>query len=268
MLAKDAPAAFSDKDWIFEIKWDGFRAISYIDHTFSVKSRNEKELKYNFPELNRTDPTAQEHSGGRRNRRHEAKANPTSKRCWNAAKPFQTREIERRTKRSPATYIVFDILEKDGKPLTNAAPDGTQKNPERIPQPKEETCSSPTSSRKKAKPTTVWSWKRAWKAWWLREKTACYEEGLRTGSWLKIKKLKTCDCVIFGYREAKKSGAKTFGSLVLGFMTARENPFTWATSAQASLKQMLEYLMDKFEKLKVTAETPFNVEAGGKGDLA
>ena len=51
MLAKEAPDAFTDKDWIFEIKWDGFRAISYIDEEFSVKSRNEKELKYNFPEL-------------------------------------------------------------------------------------------------------------------------------------------------------------------------------------------------------------------------
>ena len=51
MLAKVAADAFTDKDWIFEIKWDGFRAISYIDETFSVKSRNEKELKYNFPEL-------------------------------------------------------------------------------------------------------------------------------------------------------------------------------------------------------------------------
>ena len=51
MLAKDAPGAFSDKDWVFEIKWDGFRAISYINQSLSVKSRNEKELKYNFPEL-------------------------------------------------------------------------------------------------------------------------------------------------------------------------------------------------------------------------
>ena len=30
MLAKVADKAFTDKDWIFEIKWDGFRAISYM----------------------------------------------------------------------------------------------------------------------------------------------------------------------------------------------------------------------------------------------
>ena len=51
MLAREAENAFSDKDWIFEIKWDGFRAIAYVDEELSFKSRNGKELKYNFPEL-------------------------------------------------------------------------------------------------------------------------------------------------------------------------------------------------------------------------
>jgi bifunctional non-homologous end joining protein LigD len=39
------------KDWIFEIKWDGFRAIAYVDDNFTVQSRNAKELKHFFPEL-------------------------------------------------------------------------------------------------------------------------------------------------------------------------------------------------------------------------
>ncbi|HYB92680.1 MAG TPA: hypothetical protein VED00_00835, partial [archaeon] len=51
MLAKNADAPFNSKDWIFEIKWDGIRAISYINKSLSLKSRNGKELKHNFPEL-------------------------------------------------------------------------------------------------------------------------------------------------------------------------------------------------------------------------
>ena len=50
MLALPAPKPFSNKDWIFEIKWDGFRAIAYVDEEFSLKSRNGKELKNNFPD--------------------------------------------------------------------------------------------------------------------------------------------------------------------------------------------------------------------------
>ena len=41
MLAKVAEEAFSDKDWFFEVKWDGFRAIAYVEEPFSLKSRNE-----------------------------------------------------------------------------------------------------------------------------------------------------------------------------------------------------------------------------------
>ena len=51
MLALAAKKAFTDKDWIFEIKWDGFRAIAYVEEPFSLRSRNGKELKQNFPEL-------------------------------------------------------------------------------------------------------------------------------------------------------------------------------------------------------------------------
>ena len=46
MLARDAPAPFNSKDWIFEIKWDGIRAISYVNDGLSILSRNGKELFY------------------------------------------------------------------------------------------------------------------------------------------------------------------------------------------------------------------------------
>ncbi len=34
MLAKPVSKPFSGKDWIFESKWDGFRAIAYIRDSF------------------------------------------------------------------------------------------------------------------------------------------------------------------------------------------------------------------------------------------
>jgi len=51
MLAKSTSKPFSGKDWIFELKWDGFRAIAYVDDFFTIQSRNAKELKHFFPEL-------------------------------------------------------------------------------------------------------------------------------------------------------------------------------------------------------------------------
>jgi len=51
MLAKSADDPFSGDDWLFEIKWDGIRAIVYVDKELSIMSRNGKELTGNFPEL-------------------------------------------------------------------------------------------------------------------------------------------------------------------------------------------------------------------------
>jgi len=51
MLARLAHKPFSSSAWLFEIKWDGFRAIAYVNETVSVRSRNGKELTQVFPEL-------------------------------------------------------------------------------------------------------------------------------------------------------------------------------------------------------------------------
>ena len=57
-----------------------------------------------------------------------------------------------------------------------------------------------------------------------KRKDSEYEEGLRTGSWLKIKKLKTCDCVIFGYTRGQPIKSKTFGALLLGVYDKEGKP--------------------------------------------
>jgi ATP-dependent DNA ligase len=51
MLARESEASFSSKDWLFEVKWDGVRAVSYIDSKLSIRTRNQKELLNKFPEL-------------------------------------------------------------------------------------------------------------------------------------------------------------------------------------------------------------------------
>jgi bifunctional non-homologous end joining protein LigD len=41
-----APAAFSHPDWLFEIKWDGFRCIAHVEHgRCKLVSRNGNEFK-------------------------------------------------------------------------------------------------------------------------------------------------------------------------------------------------------------------------------
>src|SRR4051812_38916819 len=52
MLSKRVDALPLDGDWIFEPKWDGFRALIFRDgQEIVIQSRDEKPLNRYFPEL-------------------------------------------------------------------------------------------------------------------------------------------------------------------------------------------------------------------------
>ncbi len=52
MLATPVAKAFDNPDWLFEIKWDGYRAVAFIeDGRLRLVSRNQNELTAQFPEL-------------------------------------------------------------------------------------------------------------------------------------------------------------------------------------------------------------------------
>ena len=49
MLAKSVSKPFSGKEWIFEIKWDGFRVIAYVDDFFTIDSCYAEYTETFFP---------------------------------------------------------------------------------------------------------------------------------------------------------------------------------------------------------------------------
>jgi bifunctional non-homologous end joining protein LigD len=52
MLATLVDEPFSDDEWLFEIKWDGYRAVAFIeDGRVRLVSRNQNEFTPEFPEL-------------------------------------------------------------------------------------------------------------------------------------------------------------------------------------------------------------------------
>lgn len=258
MLAKDAPGAFSDKDWVFEIKWDGFRAISYINQSLSVKSRNEKELKYNFPELEELTRLGRNLVvDGEIVVMREGK--PDFQALLERGKAVSQKEIERRQEQEPATYIVFDVIEKDGKPLTKLPLLERKKIlQESLVEGRNVLLSDFIEEKGEAYFRLVVD--KGLEGVMAKRKDSQYEEGLRTGSWLKIKELKTCDCVVFGYRRGEKSREKTFGSLVLGLYGADGKPVYVGNVGTGFSDDMLKELIDKFEKLKTVSAAPFAIE--------
>jgi bifunctional non-homologous end joining protein LigD len=257
MLAQLADKPFSNKDWIFEVKWDGFRAIAYVNEDFSLRSRNGKELSRNFPEL---EELQQQTQGvvldGEIVILNEGKVNfqallERSQESYQTATDF-------RSNRLPAVYVVFDILEYNGKSLVDL----------------------PLMERKKILKASLKETAHVLLADFVEEKgedyykavlakglegvvakkkDSPYEQGIRSSNWLKIKKLRSCDCVIFGYTKGTGARGKTFGALLLGLYDKEGTPVYVGKVGTGFSQDTLNTLSETFQKLK-TSMAPFKAD--------
>lgn len=104
MLATLIQEPFSDPEWLFEVKWDGFRALAFND---VLKSRNDLVFDQ-FPELNEDLRKIQENvvlDGEIVILDETGKSN------------FQWMQNYQRTRKGTLAYYVFDLLYVDGKDL-------------------------------------------------------------------------------------------------------------------------------------------------------
>lgn len=259
MLAKAVSNAFTDKDWIFEIKWDGFRAIAYVEEPFSLKSRTGNELTHTFPELDEITRLG-------RNMVVDGEiivmqnGKPDFQALLKRAHPDSRGQIQRSTKLPSVLYIVFDILEKDGQMLTNLPLMERKKILRRSLREGSNVVLSDFIEEKGSDYYQL-TLEKGLEGIVAKRKTSFYEEGMRTGSWLKIKRLKTCDCIIFGYTQGKASRAATFGALLLGVYDSQGNPVYLGKVGTGFRQPLLMLLMNKFKKIK-TDIAPFKTEPG------
>lgn len=215
MLARTA-APFSDADWIFEIKWDGTRALFFIDTAVQIVNRRNVDITSRYPEF------------------QEVKENTKASSCvldgeiviLKKGKPsfhdLQRREhidnsfkIALLSREIPAVYIVFDILNLNGEDTT------TMPLMERKSLLKEVISESPhvmisPHVEKKGEQYYKAATERGFEGIMAKRKDSLYFPGHRSEYWLKIKKVKTLDCVIGGFTEGEGDRNKYFGALLLG----------------------------------------------------
>ncbi|TRO47913.1 DNA ligase, partial [Candidatus Bathyarchaeota archaeon] len=257
MLARLAHKPFSSSSWLFEIKWDGFRAIAYVIETVSVRSRNGKELIQVFPELEELKQLASNvvldgeivvvKDGKTDFQALLERSNATSQ-----------VEIELQKKRTPVVYIIFDILEKDGITLVNL-PLTERKRilKASVKEGKHVLLSDFIETKGQAYYTIALE--KGLEGIMAKKKDSFYEPGLRTGNWLKIKKLRSCDCVILGYTKGSGARTDTFGALLLGLYSEKKLVYVGKVGTGFS-QRTLDMLSKRFQKLK-TAKAPFFVNS-------
>jgi DNA ligase D-like protein (predicted ligase) len=245
MLAGTASAPFSDDGWLFEIKWDGIRAIATVGPAVSIQSRNDTELAGKFPELAELSALA---SGTVLDGEIVvmARGKPDMQ-----ALLQRLQETRPGTGAAPVTYIVFDILSRGDEDLTRLPLidrrkillSAVREGPHVV-------ISTPIEGQGE-------EYYRAAVAQGLegvmaKKKDSRYEPGIRSGAWLKIRADRSCDCVIAGYTAGSGGRSPAFGALLLGlYENGKLIPVGKVGTGFSD--RLLGELMEKFAPL-VTAE--------------
>lgn len=212
MLPESAAGPFSDDGWLFEIKWDGIRAIAYVNDTLSLMSRNDRELAGQFPELGGLAALA------------PGTVLDGEIVAMNGGKPDiqallprvqAARMLPPGDGEAPVTYIVFDILEKDGKDLTSLPLSERRKILEgSVSEGAHVALSVPVTGRGEEYFRAAIA--RGLEGVMAKRRDSPYESGVRSGSWLKVRAQRTCDSVIAGYTSGRGRRRTAFGALLLG----------------------------------------------------
>ncbi|MCL5780074.1 MAG: non-homologous end-joining DNA ligase [Firmicutes bacterium] len=107
---------FDSSDYLYEIKWDGYRGLAYLDHQTTLLSRNQLNLTPRFPELQglhlrvKEKPTVLD---GEIVILQDGK--PSFSALQTRGKISDALKVKRLSRQIPATFIAFDVLYKAGE---------------------------------------------------------------------------------------------------------------------------------------------------------
>ncbi|KKS36631.1 MAG: ATP dependent DNA ligase [Parcubacteria group bacterium GW2011_GWD2_42_14] len=204
MLAKLVEHAFDRQQWLFEMKWDGYRAIAEVeDGNVRLYSRNGNSFVSTYTPI----VEALEAIKGTCIIDGEIIALKNGKPDFHALQQYK--EIK-----APLQYAVFDLLYLNGKDLRDTPLSQRKKLlREMLPQDERILYSEHVEERGTDMFETIVE--QHLEGMIAKDGTSAYEEGIRSGAWLKIKSFYEQEAVIVGFTEPIGS-RKKIGALVLG----------------------------------------------------
>ena len=217
MLATSIDYAFDNPDWVFEIKWDGYRAVAFIeDGEVRLVSRNQNNLTAQFPELADLAKSVKAESAVIDGEivALDDEGRPSFS-LMQQRTGFQPPGRKRGPRRNgvPIMYCAFDLIYLDGYDLHKVPlekrkellqsvliSDGVARFSDHYPE--------------KGRELFAAAGQRGLEGILAKKRDSHYCEE-RSRDWLKIKITRTHECVVGGYTDPEGS-RPYFGSLVLG----------------------------------------------------
>lgn len=194
--------------WAYEPKWDGFRAVVEVGEDGArIHSRGGRPLNRYFPELAFPVPPCV--LDGEIVVRG-ADGTPSFETLQGRIHPAESR-VRRLAEETPATFIAFDLLASGGEELLGLPLAERRRALEALVVPPLELTPSSTD------PAVAAGWLREGEGVVAKRLDAPYRPGERHGM-VKVKRVRTLDCVVIGYRPGTEPD--TVGSLILALHDA------------------------------------------------
>jgi len=244
-LVKRAP----DGDWQYEIKYDGFRALAFIQNKDNVRliSRNEKDLGNKFPEVLKSLRLL-----ATENTILDGEIVVLDDKGRSSFQLLQNRESG--DKAAPLLYYIFDLPQQNGTDLRSVPLEDRQarirktiRRPTGVLRISEVLNGDGSALLEQAR-------KLGLEGLIGKKGHSLYESGRRTGAWIKLKTHREQEFVIGGYSDPT-GGRQHFGALLLGYYESRKLRFCGKVGTGFN-DSTLRSLRTKFRELEST-ECPF-----------
>jgi bifunctional non-homologous end joining protein LigD len=222
MLALAGELPSSDKGWAYEFKWDGVRAMVYVeDGRVRALTRNDKSLTSTFPELGDIGLRLGSRSAildgeiVALDKNNRPSFSTLSRRLHLTSKTA----IEKLTHTTPASFFAFDLLYLEGRSLLHLSYDERRAKLESLKLEGETFATPPSITNAPGAQVLKIAEERGLEGVVAKRRRATYSPGLRNGDWVKVKNFKAQEVVIGGWTQGKGERAGSLGALLLGIPT-------------------------------------------------
>jgi bifunctional non-homologous end joining protein LigD len=230
MLAVTGPAPRDQDRWALEMKWDGVRALAYIEKgKVRLMSRTERDITVTYPELSRL--------GAATLPKQLTLTAPTPHKQllldgeivvfgadgWPEFEALQPRmhvssESAARllAGQTPVTYLIFDLLQLDGRPLMDLQYTERRALLDELALAGPNWQTPPWFPGSDFEAVQAVSKERGMEGVVAKRLDSRYTPGVRTDNWRKIKNVHTQEAVVAGYKPGQGNRTGQVGSLLIG----------------------------------------------------
>ena len=254
-----------DDAWGFEFKWDGVRAISFVEGgRVRLQSRTGEDITPRYPEI---------HPMGRAVGSREVildgeivaldeKGRPTFEQIQQRIGLTNESDIRRKMKEVPVTYLLFEVLWQDGHSLMEQAYTDRRKALSQL-KLAGASWQTPPYEKGGGKAMKDASAKSGLEGVVAKKLDSRYEPGSRSGAWQKIKNRMGQELVIAGWLEGEGKRRGYPGAILVGYY--RDGKFVYAGKVGTGFTDETLEKLNQMLKPLATDKNPFDVGSPPRG---